>query len=171
MESPTPRHSSLWPVTQCRPLQCSSALSCVTAAPWTCWEPRRCSSYIISFPSSSSSLSHTFSLSLCFSGLFFSALLMRVAGLVCIVLLPAGLTLLTGAGWLVGWGVGVDNDSCSVYGTGRIHCESSLSVNYHRAINRAEKEPLDDARPHRLTVSLVSSAALCCAGGWGECVM
>ncbi|CAJ1054860.1 Hypothetical predicted protein [Xyrichtys novacula] len=39
------------------------------------------------------------------------------------------------------WG---DNDSCSVYGTGRIHCESSLSVNYHRAINRAEKEPLDD---------------------------
>lgn len=35
-------------------------------------------------------------------------------------------------------------DSCSVYGTGRIHCESSLSVNYHRAINRAEKEPLDD---------------------------
>lgn len=35
-------------------------------------------------------------------------------------------------------------DSCSVYGTGRIHCEGTLSVNYHRAINRAEKEPLDD---------------------------
>lgn len=45
--------------------------------------------------------------------------------------------------------------SCSVYGTGRIHCHSKLSVNYHRAINRAEKEPLDeDARPWRLTVCL-----------------
>ena len=37
--------------------------------------------------------------------------------------------------------MGVNTDSCSVYGTGRIHCESTLSVNYHRAINRAEKEP------------------------------
>lgn len=32
-------------------------------------------------------------------------------------------------------------DSCSVYGTGRIHCEQSQSVNYRRAINRAETEP------------------------------
>lgn len=36
------------------------------------------------------------------------------------------------------WG---EHYSCSVYGTGRIHCENTLSVNYHRAINRAEKEP------------------------------
>lgn len=52
-----------------------------------------------------------------------------------------------------------DNDSCSVYGTGRIHCESSLSVNYHRAINRAEKEPLGNGRPRRLP--LLSSARGC----------
>ena len=54
-----------------------------------------------------------------------------------------------------------------MYGTGRIHCESSLSVNYHRAINRAEKEPLDDddARPLQLT----SFTVLSCACGWGEC--
>lgn len=32
-------------------------------------------------------------------------------------------------------------DSCSVYGTGRIHCEQSQSVNYRRAINRAETDP------------------------------
>lgn len=32
-------------------------------------------------------------------------------------------------------------DSCSVYGTGRIHCEQSRSVNYRRAINRAETDP------------------------------
>lgn len=31
--------------------------------------------------------------------------------------------------------------SCSVYGTGRIHCATPRSVNYHRAINRAEKDP------------------------------
>lgn len=34
-----------------------------------------------------------------------------------------------------------DCDSCSVYGTGRIHCEQSRSVNYRRAINRAETDP------------------------------
>lgn len=34
-----------------------------------------------------------------------------------------------------------ERDSCSVYGTGRIHCEQSRSVNYRRAINRAETEP------------------------------
>lgn len=34
-----------------------------------------------------------------------------------------------------------EHDSCSVYGTGRIHCEQSRSVNYRRAINRAETEP------------------------------
>ncbi len=28
-----------------------------------------------------------------------------------------------------------------MYGTGRIHCHSTLSVNYHRAINRVETEP------------------------------
>lgn len=32
-------------------------------------------------------------------------------------------------------------DSCPVYGTGRIHCEQSRSVNYRRAINRAETDP------------------------------
>lgn len=32
-------------------------------------------------------------------------------------------------------------DSCPVYGTGRIHCEQSQSVNYRRAINRAETDP------------------------------
>lgn len=54
-----------------------------------------------------------------------------------------------------------DNDSCSVYGTGRIHCESSTSVNYHRAINRAEKEPLDNGRPWRLTLSSVRGCGGC----------
>lgn len=39
-----------------------------------------------------------------------------------------------------GWG---ETHSCPVYGTGRIHCEKTLSVNYHRAINRAEKDPQD----------------------------
>ena len=34
-----------------------------------------------------------------------------------------------------------ERDSCSVYGTGRIHCEQSRSVNYRRAINRAETDP------------------------------
>lgn len=34
-----------------------------------------------------------------------------------------------------------ERDSCSVYGTGRIHCEQSQSVNYRRAINRAETDP------------------------------
>lgn len=36
---------------------------------------------------------------------------------------------------------GRERDSCSVYGTGRIHCEQSRSVNYRRAINRAETDP------------------------------
>lgn len=34
-----------------------------------------------------------------------------------------------------------ERHSCSVYGTGRIHCEQSRSVNYRRAINRAETDP------------------------------
>lgn len=37
--------------------------------------------------------------------------------------------------------------SCSVYGTGRIHCATPRSVNYHRAINRAEKGPRAPAGP------------------------
>lgn len=35
----------------------------------------------------------------------------------------------------------LESDSWSVYGTGRIHCEQSRSVNYRRAIHRAETEP------------------------------
>lgn len=67
---------------------------------------------------------------------------------------------------LTGWpGCRGDYDSCSVYGTGRIHCHSKISVNYHRAINRAEKEPLDDARAQRLIVSLL----LCLWVGWVWC--
>lgn len=71
------------------------------------------------------------------------------------------------AGWFSNmcWG---DDDSCSVYGTGRIHCESTLSVNYHRAINRAEKEPLDDAHPF-LELTKLSLVFLCLGWMWYLC--
>lgn len=59
------------------------------------------------------------------------------------------------------WGV-KNIDSCSVYGTGRIHCHNKISVNYHRAINRAEKEPLDDANDHNDDACLLPSGP---AGG------
>lgn len=46
----------------------------------------------------------------------------------------------SGSGSLSAGSAGRERDSCSVYGTGRIHCERSRSVNYRRAINRAETD-------------------------------
>lgn len=48
----------------------------------------------------------------------------------------------------------IPTDSCSVYGTGRIHCKHTLSVNYQRAINRVENEP-------HYFVATQTSSAIC----------